>query len=255
MAKHEHQYSMITLREYRDQAESFGMSSELDDRLDWYVSGHAQNRDSDALARSNFRTAVRLLTENGIKHEIVRFGHWLCGWVEHILISPEGREYGEHIECDDYPVLDESDFSELECEDEWESWESWGRNDFQRALVRDFRCERVVDLLSADDIRELYQAACHAQNHDPHEADYSDTDGVTEALIVKLALYRRLDNRARKLGLQAYDGTHLRRTAVVVLSPATYECTYSEDDLTAPGVCVFESLKSARKALRALEGK
>ena len=47
---------------------------------------------------------------------IVRFGHWACGWIEHIFVRPNtlahkiAKELESEIE--DYLVLDENDLSE-----------------------------------------------------------------------------------------------------------------------------------------------
>lgn len=102
----------------------------LEDRQDWLVAPVAQNRDSDALERSNFRVVVRDLQklderdrETGEESfEIHRFGHWACGWFEIILVQPgsEAEKCCNDWEAAlaDYPIADESDFSELECEEE-----------------------------------------------------------------------------------------------------------------------------------------
>ena len=80
-----------------------------------------QNRDSEAYERSNFRTAVEILGGEGDNVHIDRFGHWACGWVETLSIRRDTTEYktAEDIErkLADYPILDESDASDLEYQE------------------------------------------------------------------------------------------------------------------------------------------
>lgn len=85
-----------------------------------------QNRDSGCLIRSNFRSALNKLggeSENVIIH---RFGHWACGWWESLAVKVGTPEYAiaEQIEArlEDYPVVDEDDFSELENDEANDIW-------------------------------------------------------------------------------------------------------------------------------------
>lgn len=256
MTKHAHQYTCISLREYADRAESFGMSSDLDDRLDWIVASHSQNRDSCAVERSNFRTCDRLLTEQGVEHEIVRFGHWAVGWVEHILVHPAGREAVEGLVCDDYTILDDTDLSEVQADDESDAWEAYGRGDFCLTLARETGCDRAVDALSADDAFALWQAAGPQVEHDNEGPDLNV--GLAASIVARsmcdtfadLVIVRRADDRAQKMQYTVYTGTHLRRDARYVISPAEYQRTHTGDDLTAPGVLVFADRQSMWRSLR-----
>jgi hypothetical protein len=114
----------------------------------WYSAGFGQSRDSDALESSNFQTAYDALkplanqlsveTQGGLdipatlciypsSIQIVRESHWAVGWVEWIAIHgsntvalDKARELCER--ANDYPVLDEGDFSRREneqCEQVW----------------------------------------------------------------------------------------------------------------------------------------
>lgn len=111
-----------------------------------------QTRDSDTIARSNYRRILADLREYAEQHEGLlhdadpddyvqdfRSSHWLCGWVERIavkvLIDPElgitrdnitptfiqAAEIGYFLEAEG-PVYDESDHSDLECEEDGERW-------------------------------------------------------------------------------------------------------------------------------------
>lgn len=103
----------------------------------------AQTRDSDALTRSNFRVALKRL--GGKTGEatgdcfskpkidgkrdvlVIREGHWACGWVEWIAIhesNSRGLDLARKMlkEIDDYPSLDEQDWTELESSEAFEYW-------------------------------------------------------------------------------------------------------------------------------------
>ena len=102
----------------------------LSDQQDWLVGPVGQNRDSGCLEQSNFQSMVKALEEvdeSGEDFEIHRFGHWANGWFEIILIRPETKaaECAEEIEnaLENYPVLDDSDFSEREWEEKSEYWQ------------------------------------------------------------------------------------------------------------------------------------
>ena len=108
---------------------------------------YGQNRDSSALGRSNYRRIFEDLIkyaesigcqESGIDGEgdesdmvyDFRAGHWAVGWCETILIchnAPQSLiDYADEITAalSDYPVYDESDFSELEWDEVHSYWET-----------------------------------------------------------------------------------------------------------------------------------
>lgn len=99
----------------------------------WYIF-LGQHRDSDDLAESNFAVGLAAVQAVMSKDpvpgdpddcatvQVIRDNHWAVGWIENILIheSDEAalRKADELRDCIDneYPVLDESDFSERETE-------------------------------------------------------------------------------------------------------------------------------------------
>ena len=102
----------------------------------YYSSGFGQSRDSDALERANFQAAwARLKNDRAIGPEneeptvqIVRENHWAVGWVEWIAIhesDTEALRIARELcaQCEDYPVLDEELFSQIEDEDCSATWE------------------------------------------------------------------------------------------------------------------------------------
>ena len=119
-----------------------------------------QNRDSDCLGRSNFRSALEAIggeseTEEGV--QVVREGHWACGWIEWIAI-PFGpskaiaiaNEIAEGLEG--YPVVNEDDLTELETEEADEVWrvcyDCRERLEYIRENESQFEFRSYDDLLS-----------------------------------------------------------------------------------------------------------
>ena len=87
-----------------------------------------QNRDSDALERSNFTCALALLGGESDTVKVIREGHWAVGWIEWIAIHESDESalrIAEDIACglEDYPVVNEDHWSELEFEEACEYWE------------------------------------------------------------------------------------------------------------------------------------
>lgn len=104
------------------------------DRPDWLVA-YSQHRDSDCLERSNFRSFARelgLMVGEPLSDGSSRSGdtedaaiescsHFLVGWVEYLLVRP-GSEAETAADAmlarlDDYPVVDDEDWSNLEHEE------------------------------------------------------------------------------------------------------------------------------------------
>jgi hypothetical protein len=89
-------------------------------RAEYFV-GVGQHRDSDCLARSNFRSMLRLLGGESDTVLVLRDSHWAVGWVETIYIHESNAAALQTADeiltaLEDYPVVDESDYSELEWE-------------------------------------------------------------------------------------------------------------------------------------------
>jgi hypothetical protein len=96
-----------------------------DDYKDWYgVSG--QSRDSQALERSNFKTALTMLGGEGENVLVARYGHWAFGWIEEIYVKPNTPQYDIACQIEsslaDYPVLNDEDFSEEEMNEANKVW-------------------------------------------------------------------------------------------------------------------------------------
>lgn len=92
----------------------------LPDQQDWFVLPTTQTRDSDAVDRSNFRTALELMGGESETVEVHRFGHWACGWFEIIIIHPSlyDKAVAEIVDpLESYCILDEDDMLQLEFEE------------------------------------------------------------------------------------------------------------------------------------------
>jgi hypothetical protein len=100
----------------------------LPDQGEWFVAPVIQTRDSDCLEKSNFEVALEMLGGESETVEVHRFGHWGPGWFEIIIVDCFDRDKVlklEEIEAslENYPVLDEMHFSELEWNAATEYWE------------------------------------------------------------------------------------------------------------------------------------
>ncbi len=140
-----------------------------------------QSRDSDALEQSNFRSWLALLNAQAAKlgcaeipnpdfgleadaqgygpagnlvcdetipaWTVERSSHWAVGWVETLLIHrnahPELLALADSTleKLEGYPVLDESDYSELEQEQAAEVWRTCYRIDDRIKYIRAHRSQ------------------------------------------------------------------------------------------------------------------
>lgn len=140
--------SEIELPRYRDWAPSQFDTRGLGckDRQDWLVvECIGQNRDSDALARSNFRVVLKDLGGESDDVEVHRFGHWACGWFEIVIVRPDSAAHAKAQEwvcaLSDYPIASNEDFSELEQEDANEVWANCYNPHERLEYIRDHRSE------------------------------------------------------------------------------------------------------------------
>lgn len=130
-----------------------------------------QNRDSSALERSNFRSALKALGDESDSVQVHRFGHWACGWFEVILVDPSdaaalqtATEIADALEG--YPVVSDDDFSELEYEEAIDRWAHMsvrervdmigGANDRSEPQIPVFAARR--DYLPEDPAGRLFEA-------------------------------------------------------------------------------------------------
>jgi len=115
----------------------------------------ARNRDSDLLANSNFEVALEQLGGEGENVEVVRIGHWACGWIEYLAVREGTTDYeialDIHLSLEDYPVLDDEDLSRREYEEAHRVWADCYSASERIKYIRDnpsqFEFDNFADLL------------------------------------------------------------------------------------------------------------
>ncbi len=130
------------MQKYKDYSLiSFDNNTDID-KKDWLVL-LGQNRDSDLLEISNFTTALIRLGDESDYVKRHKFEHWLCGWIEIIIINPENKDIlkiGQDIEksLKSYPILDDDHFSALQYEEKRENrWSQCGRTTMKTLKLRE----------------------------------------------------------------------------------------------------------------------
>jgi hypothetical protein len=113
---------------------------------EYYSAGVGQSRDSDALERSNFRCMLSALGGESDTVIVVRESHWAVGWVEWIAIHETDSEAlaiadKQKARLDNYPILDESDFSDEETNEANETWESCYNERERVEYIREHRSQ------------------------------------------------------------------------------------------------------------------
>lgn len=102
--------------------------------------GYSHNRDSDLLQESNWDSMVKEMTRrNSRSIEIMYCNHDLCGWVEYLMINTNHKKamyrlFGLLKQLEDYPVLDEEDWSRREWEQAQEAYDNWASYDVARLV-------------------------------------------------------------------------------------------------------------------------
>ncbi len=85
---------------------------------DWagWLCGPSKSRDADLMALSNFDAALDMLGgELDGQVEIRSCSHWACGWFDQIMVKANSSKAKQLFEIkkllDEYPLLDDSDYS------------------------------------------------------------------------------------------------------------------------------------------------
>ena len=113
---------------------------------EYYSSGVGRSRDSDCLEESNFHAMLAALGGESDTVRVVRESHWAVGWVEWIAIHESDEQSLRTADrlrqkLDDYPILNEDDFSEREYE---ECRRVWSDCYTARDRMRHLRNHRVT---------------------------------------------------------------------------------------------------------------
>ena len=109
-----------------------------------YYRGPTRTRDSDPLTESNFNTSLEMLggeNRDGADERSEYYGdvivehwtHWGPGWVEQILVHYKAKDKIQILKdikdrMENYPVLDEEDFSQREWDQYEEDYDNWARD-------------------------------------------------------------------------------------------------------------------------------
>ena len=100
------------------------------DRKEYYVA-YEQHRDSDTATRSNFCSILKAIGGESETVLVLRDSHFAVGYVEGIYIHESDTtacEIANQIlaKLEDYPIVNEDDWSELEWETAADYWEHMG---------------------------------------------------------------------------------------------------------------------------------
>jgi len=116
----------------------------------------SRNRDSGCLTESNFAKGLEAIGGESMGEaadddgepeslvQVVREGHWACGWIEWIAIHQDATEALRKADeiagaLESYPVLDESDFSEREQVEAEQVWKNCYNEKERIEYIRKYR--------------------------------------------------------------------------------------------------------------------
>lgn len=133
------------------------------------------HRDSDLLDESNehaIEEALSEFPETDVWHE--SHSHWAVGHTNALVIrciDAEGMPteafkvlHELAMSLADYPVLDEDDFSDRQCETADKAWDDYGVKDFRGELRRAFpRREMVIGWIPEEHLRTVWHAMAEDQ--------------------------------------------------------------------------------------------
>ena len=166
-----------------------------EDKSEFYVAPVGINRDTQyVLTLCNWKIQCDQLDEY-VKHEesgITRFGHWGCGWYELYLIHEsdtealvKAQEIADDLE--QYPVLDEDKYSEMEYEAQYEEYQRYYFEETMKKIVSSV--EEVIDFEeNADEIFEyMYKRTGKIYEY------YTDADEFVEDAIDVIACHQKVD--------------------------------------------------------------
>lgn len=124
-----------------------------------------QSRDSDALERSNFRCGLARIGGESGTVLVIRDSHWAVGWIETIYIHESDADALRKADeicaaLANYPVVDESDWSDLEWSEAAEYWQRCSVRDRMNMIRDSDACVSLMaarrDYLPQDDCGRLY---------------------------------------------------------------------------------------------------
>jgi hypothetical protein len=141
--------------------------------------------DPDAGPQAKGPDGNPLVDEEIVGLIIARSRHWAVGWVEVMLVHKNVpvevlRKIDEQLaKLDNYPVMDEQDWSQLQNEEFEEAWKNFAAAEFARQLTRKFDLDDLAaDLLNTRDLSGFF----HDRTQDCGADDGDGNPNVTEAV-------------------------------------------------------------------------
>lgn len=158
----------VWIREALRLPDNFGS---IDDRFrhcgpdrTWALGPVILTRDSGLRDQSNSAAVRRMLESDPTLADdwtITGANHWACGWVEHLsfrVVDPDGTPSrvarvikGFYDALSDYPIADESDYSERECDAQYENIANHWRRSMLRDDLPDSWVGDMIDWFEAND--------------------------------------------------------------------------------------------------------
>ena len=156
----------------------------------WSLGPVILTRDSRLLDQSNARVLKKRLEESpewADDYTIASAGHWAVGWVEHLsyrVVDSDGKPtaIAKFLKAwdkalRDYPIADESDYSELESEAEWENV-----MEVTRQMLANHDGPELTDKIVSDVLQWLNEAYPSGLENLDDQGFYPSDEDVTEAL-------------------------------------------------------------------------
>ena len=155
---------LITYNDWMNpKPEGFVSRIDYSEFSDWFVAPIQIQRDSETLEESNWEVFTSELEKDIYQNqfEIHRHSHFACGWFEFVLIKPnsEAFKYLEKIneDLDNYPVLDEEHFCNLEHEQIMQSIQDNAGYDLRSLMEKDHFLEKFESQFSENQLIEIVQ--------------------------------------------------------------------------------------------------
>ena len=132
---------------------------------EYYSAGVGRSRDSSCLEESNFEAMLAELGGESDTVQVVRESHWAVGWVEWIAIHESDEKSLRAADAmqerlEDYPILDEDDFSSREHEECERVWSDCYSASERVRYLRENRCDTGFRELRAA-VNGDWGAACN----------------------------------------------------------------------------------------------
>lgn len=196
----------------------------LPNKQKWLVLPVMQTRDSELLERCNFESALKTLGGESPNVQVHRFNHWGPGWFEIIIINPKRKDkvtIAEEIESAlaDYPILDDSKYSEMKSNAIADHWESSGYDE-----VKDLIKERLELEETEIDKEKIHRAI---SDHSRYEVIDSDGSFHTEHMN---EILDKIDPWSCLVSAEFYDKEHfdtLPHAIYHVLHKNKVKCSYA----------------------------